>query len=64
LKIIAAIEDPPVIDKVLGHLGLPTHPPPRSRLVESIYSKRSEQSKLLPTQADGATRSNSERTAP
>jgi len=24
LKIIAAIEDPPVIDKILSHLGLPT----------------------------------------
>jgi hypothetical protein len=24
LKTIAAIEDPPVIDKILGHLGLPT----------------------------------------
>jgi hypothetical protein len=23
LKTIAAIEDPPVIDKILGHLGLP-----------------------------------------
>jgi hypothetical protein len=30
LKIIAAIEDPPVIDKILTHLGLPTRTPPRS----------------------------------
>lgn len=30
LKIIAAIEDPPVIVKILSHLGLPTHVPPRS----------------------------------
>jgi hypothetical protein len=30
LKIIAAIEDPPVIDKILTHLGLPTRAPPRS----------------------------------
>jgi len=30
LKIIAAIEDPPVIDKILSHLGLPTRAPPRS----------------------------------
>jgi hypothetical protein len=30
LKIIAAIEDPPVIVRILSHLGLPTHAPPRS----------------------------------
>jgi hypothetical protein len=30
LKIIAAIEDPPVIDKILRHLGLPTRAPPRA----------------------------------
>jgi hypothetical protein len=30
LKIIAAIEDPPVIDKILSHLGLPSRAPPRS----------------------------------
>ena len=30
LKIIAAIEDPPVIDKILSHLGLPTRAPPRA----------------------------------
>jgi Putative transposase len=30
LKIIAAIEDPPVIVKILSHLGLPTRAPPRS----------------------------------
>jgi hypothetical protein len=29
-KIIAAIEDPPVIVKILAHLGLPTRAPPRS----------------------------------
>src|SRR5215813_13675056 len=29
LKIIAAIEDPPVIVKILTHLGLPTRAPPR-----------------------------------
>jgi hypothetical protein len=29
LKIIAAIEDPPVIVKILGRLGLPTRAPPR-----------------------------------
>jgi hypothetical protein len=30
LKIIAAIEDPPVIIKILTHLGLPTRAPPRA----------------------------------
>jgi hypothetical protein len=30
LKIIAAIEDPPVIIKILNHLGLPTRAPPRA----------------------------------
>ena len=30
LKIITAIEDPPVIIKILTHLGLPTRAPPRS----------------------------------
>ena len=29
LKIIAAIEDPPVIVRILTHLGLPTRAPPR-----------------------------------
>ena len=31
LKIIAAIEDPPVILRILARLGLPTRAPPRSR---------------------------------
>jgi hypothetical protein len=30
LKIIAAIEDPPVIIKILSHLGLPTRARPRA----------------------------------
>ena len=30
LKIIAAIEDPPVIVNILTHLGLPTRAPPRA----------------------------------
>ena len=30
LKIIAAIEDPPVIARILAHLGLPTRGPPRA----------------------------------
>src|SRR5262249_49928482 len=53
LKIIAAIEDPPVIVKILTHRGLPTPPhwasppPPRltSRRSDSIYSKRLDASK-------------------
>ena len=30
LKIIAAIEDAPVMVRILAHLGLPTRAPPRS----------------------------------
>jgi hypothetical protein len=30
LKIIAAIEDPPVIGRILAHLRLPTRAPPRT----------------------------------
>ncbi len=30
IKIIAAIEDPPVIVRILAHLGLPTRAPPRA----------------------------------
>ena len=41
----AAIEDPPVIIKILSHLGLPTRAPPRAPARESIYSKRSEEQK-------------------
>ena len=45
LKIIAAIEDPPVIVKILSHLGLPTRAPPHARRVESICSRRSDSRK-------------------
>jgi len=45
LKIIAAIEDLPVIVKILSHLRLPTRAPSRARRVESIYSKRFEEPK-------------------
>ena len=40
LKIIAAIEEPPVIVRILAHLGLPTRAPPRSpaRRVEWLAS--------------------------
>jgi hypothetical protein len=58
LKIIAAIEDPPVIDKILGHLGLPTRGRPHAPRVELIYSKRSEEPKTAcQTQAEGIARS-------
>ncbi|MFN0318088.1 MAG: IS91 family transposase, partial [Burkholderiales bacterium] len=30
MKIIAAIEEPPVIVRILAHLGLPTRAPPRA----------------------------------
>ena len=30
MKIIAAIEDPSVIAKILAHLGMPTRAPPRA----------------------------------
>ena len=59
LKIIAA-KDPPVIVRILIHLGLPTRapPPPRS---DSIYSKRLKSRNRLPTQAIAAARSEFER---
>ena len=64
LKIIAAIEDPPVIDRILSHLGLPTRARRHAQLVELIYSRQSEQPKnRLPTQADGAARSEFDRPA-
>ena len=53
LKIIAAIEDPPVIVKILSHLGYRPAPPPVPRCSESIYSKRSEQ---LPQPPGNASR--------
>ncbi len=39
LKIIAAIEDPPVIRKILTHLGLSPHPPPRAPAHYDPYSE-------------------------
>ena len=43
----AAIEDPPVIDKILSHLGLPTRAPPRAPTRRVICSRPSEQSEQL-----------------
>jgi hypothetical protein len=40
LKIIAAIVDPQVIVKILTHVGLTAHAPPRSPARPSRYSKR------------------------
>jgi hypothetical protein len=40
LKIIAAIEDPPVILRILTIWAYPTRAPPRSPARQSIYSKR------------------------
>src|SRR5215813_14666429 len=40
------IEDPPVIVKILAHLGLPTRAPPRSLRSDSIYSRQSEEPKI------------------
>jgi hypothetical protein len=62
---IAAIEDPPVIIKILSHLGLPTRAPPRAptRRVDLFQIIRGAENRL-PTQADGAARSEFERAAP
>jgi hypothetical protein len=65
LKIIAAIEDPPVIVKILSHLGLPSRAPPRALarrvdLFQTIWGAENR----LPTQADGAARSEFEGAAP
>ena len=54
LKIIAAIEDPPVIVRILSHLSLPTR---ARRRGDSIYSKRPERRNRLPTRVDGTARS-------
>jgi Putative transposase len=64
LRIIAAIDDPPVIVKILSHLGLPTRGPPRAParrvdLFQTIWGAKSR----LPTQADGAARSEFDRAA-
>ena len=66
LKIIAAIEDPPVIAKILSHLGLPTRAPPaRACAVESIYSRQSEEPKTAcQRKPTAAARSEFERAAP
>ena len=47
LKIIAAIEDPPVIVKILSHLAYRPAPRRVRRRVESIYSRQSDSRKSL-----------------
>jgi len=37
LTMIAAIEDPPVIQKILAHLGLPTRAPPRAPAKADVF---------------------------
>jgi hypothetical protein len=63
--IIAAIEDPPLIIKILSHLGLRPAARRVRRRVESIYSRQSEGAESrLPTQADGVARSEFDRASP
>jgi hypothetical protein len=47
LTIIAAIEDPPVIVRILTHLGRLPAPRRAPRRSESIYSRKSESRKPL-----------------
>jgi hypothetical protein len=61
LKIIAAIEDPPAIVRILIHLGLPSRARRARRRSDSIYSKRLKSRNRLPTQAIAAARSEFER---
>ena len=49
LKIIAAIEDPPVIVRIHSHLGLPSRAPPARRRSDTIYSKQLESPNLVAT---------------
>jgi hypothetical protein len=51
LKIIAAIEDPPVIIKILSHLGLPTRAPPRAPARRVDLFQTIEQPKNQPANA-------------
>jgi hypothetical protein len=64
LKIIAAIEDPPVIVRILTHLGLPTRAPPRAPAQSRFIPDNLRAENRLPRQADGAARSEFERASP
>jgi hypothetical protein len=59
----AAIEDPPVIVKILSHLGLPTRAPPRAGAAIRFIPDNLRSPNRLPTQADGAGRSEFDRAA-
>ena len=61
LKIIAAIEDPPVIVRILIHLGLPTRAPPHAPAPRCDLFKRLKSRNRLPPQAIAAARSELER---
>jgi len=65
LKINTAVKDPPVIVKILSHLGLPTRAPPRApaRRVDLFQTIRGPENRL-PTQTDGAAHFEFERAAP
>ena len=64
LKIVAAIEDPPVIVRIPTHLGLPTRAPAaRPGAASRFIPDNLRAENRLPTQADGAARSEFERAA-
>jgi hypothetical protein len=60
----AAIEDPPVIDKILSHLGLPTRAPaPDASAASRSIPNHLNKAKPLAKEADGAARSEFDRAA-
>ena len=63
LKSIAAIEDPPVIVRILTHLGLPTRPATRPGAASRFIPDNLRAENRLPTRADGTARSEFERAA-
>ena len=65
LKIIAAIEDSPLIGKMLRHLSLPIHAPPRAPAQRvNLFRTIGRAESRLPTQADGTDRSEFETSPP
>jgi hypothetical protein len=42
LKIIAAILEQPVIEKILAHLGLDPQPPPRGRALRAVSARHGQ----------------------
>lgn len=61
VKIIAAIEDPPVIVKILTHLGLLTRAPPCTSASSRLMPRNPTAKTAYKTQADVEARSDSER---